>query len=198
MKMTKWISVCLLILSSLHSLAAGTARSGFLGVAGLNAGVGSSGDKNDAIKKREMAYSELYLNLGYQFGMIAPLVQASYRYVGQTKDPADVSDTNLGGTGVLMGAGLLADFSSVKLTAVYVLSGSFALAKETSGGGKMTYTKPKGFHVDLGIPWKTDWDFVINFSSVDYEKSKSDSTETDLASNPVNQTLYGLGLAYRF
>ncbi len=182
-------------------LAAGktvSSNSGLFALTSLHVGSGTSANSTASIQKRTMLFTEATADLGYSFGMLAPIAHVSYRYVGQQTDPSSVSDTNMAGTGYIGGAGLSADFGAIRLVASYDLLGSFQLSQKSSGGSVITYTKPTGYHVKLNYAWQGNWEFSATYTREDYKTKKSDSSETDIKDDAVYQTLYGVGLSYLF
>lgn len=183
---------------SITTLAAPAMNSGFKGSLGLSLGAGTAGNKDKSIKSVDLAYSEAILDTGYYFGSIGPVMQASYRYVGQRTNPDNAGGNNMGGTGYKVGAGLGFAFPMFSLSAYYDLFSQFDLSKKSSGGSKVSYTDASGFSVALKYNWRPTWAWVLNFSQLKYSERKSGATKVDLSTNPVTYTLYGVGLAYRF
>lgn len=172
--------------------------SGWTGAAALSMGAGTMKDKDDSLPKTDLLYTEATFQGAYRFGSIAPLVQLGYRYVGQTTKADDVNGNNVGGSGYTVGAGLEGFFSSVRVAAVYDLLGQYDLSKTSSGGSKVSYSKPTGFHFMIGYNWKPSWEWFVGFSQLQFNEKISASQKTDIKDNPVIQTLYGVGISYLF
>lgn len=189
------LAISLFVTAHAHAQANGNS---FVSSVGLTGGIGSMSNKDNSIPKIDLAQAEASLDVGYRFGVFAPLVQASYRYVGQTTKADSVGGLNVAGSGYLAGAGLGLYLNTFSLSAIYDLMGKYDLAKSSSGGSKVSYGAPAGFHVALKYNWSGNWQAVFSFSQVDYKEKTSDSTKTDIAANPLKQSLYGVGIGYKF
>ena len=193
----KSLLITLVFLTGLNAQAA-TAGSSLYSTAALSGGAGATANSDKSIPNCSMAFSELSLDLGYKFSWVAPILQASYRYVGQTTDPDSVSNINMAGSGYTAGAGFALESTRLSFSAVYDFLGSYDLAKESSGGSKVTYTSASGFHVSVKYLWSGSWQLIASASQIKFKEKTAGSTKTDISSNPVTQDLYGIGIGYRF
>ena len=130
MKSMIFILISILGLMSTPAFASsGNSEFGLVALPEFTAGAGTSGSQT-SIQSRNMLYAEAALRLGVRYEWLAPVVEGTYRYLGQTTDSANVSNTNMAGSGYLLGAGLDFDFTRFSLIAMYDFQGSFTLSKQ--------------------------------------------------------------------
>jgi hypothetical protein len=200
------VKYAIALLATLFTLSAhaapksggGSSSKGAFGNLALVGGAGNVSNDDKSVPNISLAYGEIMLAAGYKFSWVGPVLQASYRNVGQTTDPDSVSSINMAGTGYLFGAGLQFDFSRIGISAIYDLNGKYDLTKTSSGGSKVSYGSASGFHVNLSYQLRGSWQLVASFSQIKYKEKSVASTATDISSNPVTVTLYGAGVGYEF
>ena len=190
----------LIMLTALVSSLAHAQQSGkkTLANGSLVIGTGSFQNESESIPKTNMLFTELAVQGGYKFGVVAPVAQAAYRYVGQMTDAEEVNNINVGGMGYVGGAGLSFEFTSFSFQVIYNFLGEYTLHKESSGGSKVTYAKPTGFHAGFKYNLQGNLQLVFSASQIDYNERLTGDTDQDIEDDPFTQTLYGMGIGYRF
>lgn len=176
---------------------AGSSNS-ILSTLSLTSGMGNTSNDDKSIPSCNLLYGELAWELGYKTSTVAPILHASYRYIGQTTSPDSVNDVNMAGSGYLIGGGLAFEFTRFSFSAVYDALGNYDLEKADSGGAKVSYRKATGYHLSLKYLLSNTWQVVATGSIVKYKEKVAGSTTTDIENNPLQQTLYGFGLGYHF
>ncbi|MEK6627278.1 MAG: hypothetical protein AABY53_01525 [Bdellovibrionota bacterium] len=127
-------------------------------------GTGSMGNSTDALS-RAMAYTPVILFAGYNIKKFRIGLNYEYNLVGQTADPADFSNQNLGGSGSAMGLRL--EFYDGKQAAglVYRASEKYKLTKPTALGTSADYDGTAGFGFQYYRRIKNKYGIVLDFSS---------------------------------
>jgi hypothetical protein len=185
-------------LSSPAVAASGGTNKNLYSTVALSAGIGTTVNKDKTIPQCDMVFGEFVLDGGYKWGIIAPVGQAAFRYLGQTTEASKVNNINMAGWGYLAGAGFALEFSRLSFTAIYDFIGNYDLMKESSGGQKVSYLSPSGFHVNVKYFWNPKIQIVFGMSTIEYKERETAGVKTDISDNPVTQSLYGAGIGYRF
>ena len=159
---------------------------------------GSMANESGTIAKRDVSTSAAAANLGWRFGYVAPLLVAEYRFYSQMSDPSQSANQNLSGSGFHLSAGLRFDIGKFWLTGTYQLLGTYKLEKQTTGGLESTYSEPVGSVVMIGYRLRPRTSLFLMVQKVDYKKWQLGGTNSDISSNKIGQTSYGIGASYAF
>lgn len=126
-------------------------------------GSGSMG--NSTVLSRSMAYTPVILFAGYNIKKFRIGFNYEYNLVGQTADPADFNNENLGGSGSAMGLRL--EFYDGKQAAglIYRLSEKYVLTKPTASGATADYEGTSGFGFQYYRRIKNKFGVVLDFTS---------------------------------
>lgn len=150
-------------------------------------GTGSTGNSTDVLT-RAMMHTPIELFAGYNIKKFRIGLNYELDMVGQTADPAEFSNQNVGGSGNAMG--LRFDYYDGKQSAglIYNLSGSYTLSKATVSGASSVYDL-SGMTLQYYRQIRNKIGFVIEYNTASM-KSQAGNTD-DLSSNRI-----GLGLIF--
>lgn len=165
---------------------------------GVDAGIGSMKNESNSIPSRTMNEVALYAMPGYQFAMVTGGVLAEYRVRGQNTEASTVGNQNLSGGGYLVGPALGFSFLSFHLIGSFDLLGQYKMANVTSTGAESTYKSVSGFRFMLGYSLFPMISVNATYQMASYGKNTTGSTETDLSSNKVKESMMRAGVSFSF
>lgn len=122
---------------------------------------------------RDMLHTPAGLFLGYNMKRFRLGLNYEYNMVGQTTDPAEVGDTNLGGTSTSPGIRLEYYDGKNSFGAVYRMSDEYKLQKQTFAGVESIYKGNGGFSVQFMRVLKGKVGLIIDYTSQEYKESLS-------------------------
>lgn len=175
----------------------GLGGGGFGARAGLDFGIGSMKNEDGTIASRTVNEIAPYAIPSYEYWGIKFGILAEYRYRGQNTAVADVGNTNLSGDGYLLGPSLSYSFFGFYLLASVDIIGQYKLVNQVNGNDSI-YKKPFGLHVMLGYPLFPFMSVNATYQMASYSQNVSGSTETDISSNKLKESMLraGVSIAY--
>lgn len=192
----KFRLIAVIFLIALGSLS--ESHAGFGIKTGVGGGMGTMGNESGSIQSRTMNYASVYAlpvysHLGFYAGP-----HLEYRLVGQSTAESSVGNSNLRGSGHTIGVAVGFEMLMFHGHVGYDFSGSYKLSNTTSSGQESIYTAPAGFRVSAGYRFMPFFSIDLNFVDHKYSKNTLAGTETDISSDKLKDTHYGLGLSFHF
>jgi len=189
------IAAALVLIGALspHALA-----DGFGLKAGADAFVGTVGNASDSIKSRSINGVGIYAMPGYEFSQFLAGAIFEYSFIGQSTEPSAVGDTNLRGSGYLVGAAFAYTDGMIHALVSYDMYGVYTLTNKTGIGQTSAYTKPAGLRLNLGYRLNPMFSVDAFYSDASYSDSSLDGVGTDISSDKLKIVRYGAGLTYHW
>ena len=189
----KRICASLLILaffSSQHANAASRGGSGpgpSIGVMALF-GQGKMGNDTDVLS-RNMIYTPIAVFAGFNIKKFRLGINYEYEMVGQSDDPANFSNQNIGGKG--SAPGLRFDYynGTTSFGLIYRMSEKYTLDKPTLSGATSEYEGKSGFSLQFYTQIKKRIGIVVDYSTGSMKSSAGNS-------NDLNWIRAAIGLVF--
>lgn len=118
---------------------------------GGNYGIGTMKDPS-AFSTRMVDSLRVFVFPHYTLNPIFFGVFGDYHWTGQTTPVKNVSNTNMGGSGYLIGPGLGFQFLGVTGMGSYEFVGQYKLKKQTVDLKDVIYSKPRSWRITISIP----------------------------------------------
>lgn len=162
----------LIFISSSTSLA----QSKFSAGAMVLYGTGSMGNSTDVLS-RSMVFMPIDLFAGFNIKKFRLGFNYEYNLVGQSAEPADFSNQNIGGSG--SATGLRLEYYDGKQAAGVVcrLGEKYTLTKPTAAGGTVRYDGKLGFGFQYYRSIKNKFGVVIDFTSGEMTSPTGDTAD---------------------
>lgn len=164
------------------------AQKRFSGGAMLFLGPGSMGNSTD-VASRSMMYTPIALFGGFNMKKFRLGFNYEYNLAGQTADPADVGNQNIGGKGSGMGLRLEYYDGIQSIGVITKLSETYTLDKPTLLGDTASYTGVSGMNLQYYRRFRNNIGFVFDYA---IGELKSDKTLTD----NIKYDRIGIGLVF--
>jgi hypothetical protein len=103
--------------------ASANSSAGFRMAIGVTAATGSTSNQSGSVASRGVNTLGLSSQLGFKSKYLEPFVYGEYDYAQQATPAAQVSNTNVSGSGYLAGAGIAIDIGSARLSGAYIALG---------------------------------------------------------------------------
>ena len=151
-------------------------------------GSGKMGNDSDVLS-RSMIYTPVALFAGFNIKKFRLGINYEYNLVGQSDDPAQFGNQNLGGKGSAMG--LRFEYYNGKTAAglIYRLSEKYTLDKPTLSGGVSEYEGKSGFGFQFYRQIKKKIGIVLDYSMGEMKSSAGNS-------NDIKWDRIGIGLVF--
>ena len=151
-------------------------------------GSGKMGNSTDVLN-RSMIYTPIALFAGYNINKFRLGFNYEYNLAGQSEDPANLGNQNVGGKGASMG--LRFDYYNGKQSVgmIYHLSEKYTLDKPTILGTTADYDGKSGFTLQYYRQFKKKIGIVLDYTTVELKSSAGNTA--DLKFDRI-----GLGLVF--
>ncbi|MDZ4676411.1 MAG: hypothetical protein SGI74_02790 [Oligoflexia bacterium] len=169
---------------------------GFILGGGLNWGIGTGASSTGSTASRTMNTIELNAAPGWQIGNWAPQLLVAYDFVGQNTKPADVTNTNLRGTGYLIGVGTTYHWTRWDFLAGIEFLGTFTQSEKSADDKVSAFTKPLGFRLGSSYYFKNNWSADALFHYVHYSTNTLGGSNRDISSDRMRFITLALGVSY--
>jgi hypothetical protein len=169
---------------------------GFVLAGGLNWGLGSAASTGGATQARTVNSVEATALPGWQIGNWAPRLVLNYDFTGQNTDPGTVGNTNLRGTGYLVGLGTTYHWTRWDFQGGLELFGTYTHGEKSSDGRTSSFSKPLGFRLGGSYYFKDHWSADALFHYVQYSSNSLGDTTSDISSDKVRFWVLALGVSY--
>lgn len=134
--------------------------------------------------------------VNYMNFLIGPNFQ--YGLTGQNTDPATVGDTNVKGSGWLLGLGTRVNLGMVVVGGSLDFFGKYSLSNNTTGGVKSSYSKPLGFRLRGGYPLPyPGLTADLNLSWHQYKQNTLGTQTIDIGSDKYSEWTIGVGVSWK-
>ncbi len=139
-------------------------------------GTGKMGNSTDVLD-RSMVYTPIALFAGYNIKKFRLGINYEYNLAGQSEDPANLGNQNVGGKGTAMG--LRFDFYDGKQSAglVYHLSEKYTLDKPTILGTTADYDGKSGFSFQYYRRLRKKVGIVLDYTMVELKSSAGNTAD---------------------
>lgn len=139
-------------------------------------GTGKMGNSTDVLD-RSMVYTPIALFAGYNIKKFRLGINYEYNLAGQSEDPANLGNQNVGGKGTAMG--LRFDFYDGKQSAgmVYHLSEKYTLDKPTILGTTADYEGKSGFSFQYYRRLRKKVGIVLDYTMVELKSSAGNTAD---------------------
>lgn len=139
-------------------------------------GTGKMGNSTDVLD-RSMVYTPIALFAGYNIKKFRLGINYEYNLAGQSEDPANLGNQNVGGKGTAMG--LRFDFYDGKQSAgmVYHLSEKYTLDKPTILGTTADYNGKSGFSFQYYRRLRKKVGIVLDYTMVELKSSTGNTAD---------------------
>lgn len=165
---------------------------------GANWGLGSMGDKS-LIADRTVNRGALQVLPGYRVMGVLVGPMAELNLMGQNTEAKDVSNTNLKGTGYMLGLGGQYQFMDFVFAGSVDFLGRHTLSKNTATGQKSYYTSPLGFRLLAGYQFHEMMSADVVYSYHMYDKVNLGGADRVLVGNDRLEVFtFAVGLSSRF
>lgn len=133
-------------------------------------GTGKMGNSSDVLS-RSMIYTPVALFAGFNMKKFRLGINYEYNLAGQSEDPANLGNQNVGGKGSIMG--IRFDYYNGIQSAglIYHMSSKYILDKPTLAGTVADYDGKMGFSLQYYRQIKKKIGFVIDYTSSDMKSS---------------------------
>ena len=151
-------------------------------------GTGKMGNNTDVLD-RSMVYTPIALFAGYNIKKFRLGINYEYNLAGQSEDPANLGNQNVGGKGTAMG--LRFDYYDGKQSAglIYHMSEKYTLDKPTILGTTADYDGKSGFSFQYYRRLKKKVGIVLDYTMVELKSSAGNTA--DIKFNRI-----GLGIVF--
>lgn len=139
-------------------------------------GTGKMGNSTDVLD-RSMVYTPIALFAGYNIKKFRLGINYEYNLAGQSEDPANLGNQNVGGKGAAMG--LRFDFYDGKQSAglIYHLSEKYTLDKPTILGTTADYDGKSGFSFQYYRRLRKKVGIVLDYTMVELKSSAGNTAD---------------------
>lgn len=165
---------------------------------GFDWGFGKMKNSSETIQSRTMNALSFHVLPAYSLGVVSVGPQIEYRIVGQNTAAADVANTNLKGSGYLLGVAAFTKWMDLTVGLGFSFYGQHKLSLADIGGNESTYKKPIGFNLSVGYPVAPSVTADLRASLVSYRESNVGSVVSDVSDNKLTHWNIGLGAAYHW
>lgn len=159
---------------------------------------GSMGTKNQSIEGRTMNSGAGFLQLGYSFGNWTPYLAGEYLVASQATKANQVSNSNLGGEGYVVSAGVRFDLGWLFFAGEFAPHGVYQVKTPTVNSETSTYEKPLGGIATIGVRFKGGLEGILRYRVMEYQSNVISNRTFDLGQNPMVQSFVGAGLQWKF
>lgn len=139
-------------------------------------GTGKMGNSTDVLD-RSMVFTPIALFAGYNIKKFRIGINYEYNLAGQSEDPANLGNTNVGGKGAAMG--LRFDFYDGKQSAglIYHMSEKYTLDKPTILGTTADYDGKSGISLQYYRRLKKKVGIVLDYTMVELKSSAGNTAD---------------------
>lgn len=139
-------------------------------------GMGKMGNETDVLK-RNMIHTPVEIFAGFNWRRIRFAINYEYNLIGQSDDPSNFSNQNIGGKGSSVGPRLGYYDGKQAFEVIYRASEKFTLDKATLAGTVAEYEGKGGFTVQYYRQLKKRVGVVIDYTSMEFKSSQGNSND---------------------
>lgn len=175
------------------------ASAGFGLLTGASWGIGKISSSAGTIESRTINNFSIHAMPGFAITgtgfMFGPF--GEYRLIGQNTDVATVSNTNVKGTGYLIGiGGTFTPLDLFYVGASFDFLGKYNLSLNNTAGQAVGYKKPIGFHFLAGYMFMPVLSADVIFNMEQYKSTTIGGTDTDITSDKFKEWDIRVGASY--
>lgn len=169
---------------------------------GINWGIGKGKNSTGSTQSRTLNTIGIQALPGYKLStgvtpdfLIGPLLE--YTFVGQNTEPSSVGNSNLRGSGYMIGLGVQTDFGPIVLLGSFDFIGQYSLSENTTAGLETKFKSPIGFRLLAGYPIMPMMTADLMFSMHSYKTNVLGGSDVDISSNKLTRWTVALGVSTR-
>lgn len=169
---------------------------GFALSAGLNWRYGSAASSTGSTEARSINTLDILAAPGWQMGALAPRLLLSYETTGQNVDPSTVKNTNVRGSGYLIGLGATYLISNINILFGLEGFGTYTQGEKDSNGNTSTFSLPFGARLGGSYFFTQNFSADAIFHYVQYSENKVGDVVTSISTNRMRFITFGIGASY--
>lgn len=189
-------NISLTLLACAHLANASQSSEGFAANGSLLWGVGSFQNNSGTIQSRTMNTLALNVMPGYRWNNFLFGPMGEFRIVGQMTEPSTVSNTNVKGSGYLIGLGVGYSWNEFDMTAGYDFFGQHSQSNTDALGNAIVNKSPSGIVVQVGYRFMPDISADLRFDMVSYGTDTVGGVDNNVSTNKSKHMNFSLGATY--